>query len=105
MIGPAVGGVGGSPRFWSTSIFDVIIQIAGILYLQETYAPVLLERKARRMAEAHVISDSIDNSEKGEGAKKSTAGGTGQKHFRTIYDGSADRSMLSPAFKQLAEHH
>uniref|UniRef100_A0A0W0G5L8 Putative MFS polyamine transporter n=1 Tax=Moniliophthora roreri TaxID=221103 RepID=A0A0W0G5L8_MONRR len=116
MIGPAVGGVGGawycfsvsmSRRkpgltlafriaegtnwrwvFWSTSIFDVIIQIAGILYLQETYAPVLLERKARRMANAQVISDSVDNSEKGEGAKKSTAVETGHKHFRTIYDGS-----------------
>ncbi|ESK90262.1 mfs multidrug [Moniliophthora roreri MCA 2997] len=110
MIGPAVGGVGGAWIaegtnwrwvFWSTSIFDVIIQIAGILYLQETYAPVLLERKARRMANAQVISDSVDNSEKGEGAKKSTAVETGHKHFRTIYDGSVDRSWQRIVSKAL----
>ncbi|KAF5368992.1 hypothetical protein D9758_002844 [Tetrapyrgos nigripes] len=61
MVGPALGPVVGAwiaTRttwrwvFWSTSIFNVLIQIAGLVYLQETYAPVLLERKAKRLAKA-----------------------------------------------------
>ncbi|KAJ7339843.1 major facilitator superfamily domain-containing protein, partial [Mycena albidolilacea] len=32
--------------FWSTSIVDVGIQILGILYLRESYAPFVLEQKA-----------------------------------------------------------
>ena len=35
--------------FWATSAVDAAIQISGIFYLQETYAPVLLKRKAQRM--------------------------------------------------------
>uniref|UniRef100_A0A0W0G651 Putative MFS polyamine transporter n=1 Tax=Moniliophthora roreri TaxID=221103 RepID=A0A0W0G651_MONRR len=110
MIGPACGPVFGAQIaertnwrwvFWSTSIFDVVIQIAGILYLQETYAPVLLERKAHRMAKAQVTSDSSDDGEQGESAKKSTAVETGHKHFRTIYDGLIDRSWQSIISKAL----
>ncbi|KAJ7841169.1 MFS general substrate transporter [Mycena olivaceomarginata] len=33
--------------FWSVSIADSILQIAAFLFLRETYAPVLLRRKAR----------------------------------------------------------
>ncbi|THH30522.1 hypothetical protein EUX98_g3665 [Antrodiella citrinella] len=35
--------------FWSTTMFDGLIQMLGVLYLQETFAPVLLERKAQRI--------------------------------------------------------
>lgn len=35
--------------FWSTSIVDVVIHIVGFFILQETYEPVLLERKAERI--------------------------------------------------------
>ncbi|KIK52998.1 hypothetical protein GYMLUDRAFT_49575 [Collybiopsis luxurians FD-317 M1] len=61
MIGPAVGPVIGawiagrvSWRwvFWSTSIFDVAVQVLGAILLQETFAPVLLERKASKMAKS-----------------------------------------------------
>ncbi|KAJ4478953.1 MFS polyamine transporter [Lentinula aciculospora] len=61
MIGPAVGPVIGawiaarvSWRwvFWSTTVFDVAVQAVGIFLLQETFAPVLLERKARRLAKS-----------------------------------------------------
>ncbi|KAJ3711263.1 MFS polyamine transporter [Lentinula guzmanii] len=71
MIGPAAGPVIGawiaarvSWRwvFWSTTIFDVAVQAVGIVLLQETFAPVLLERKARRLAK----SDRM-NVEKGTG--------------------------------------
>ncbi|TDL17023.1 MFS polyamine transporter [Rickenella mellea] len=46
------GGGSGSLRgmwrwvFWSTSIVCGIVQILGVFYLRETFAPVLLERKA-----------------------------------------------------------
>ncbi|KAK7022187.1 MFS polyamine transporter [Favolaschia claudopus] len=35
--------------FWSTSIVDVAIQILGLLCLRESYAPFLLEQKAKRI--------------------------------------------------------
>lgn len=35
--------------FWSTTIFMVIIQVMGFFFLKETYAPVLLERKAAQL--------------------------------------------------------
>ncbi|KAK7048763.1 MFS polyamine transporter [Favolaschia claudopus] len=34
--------------FWSTSIVDVAIQMLGLLYLRESYAPFLLEQKAKQ---------------------------------------------------------
>ncbi|EDR04269.1 MFS polyamine transporter [Laccaria bicolor S238N-H82] len=58
LLGPVVGPVCGgwiAERstwrwvFWSTSIADVIVQISGLFFLKETYAPLLLERKANGM--------------------------------------------------------
>ncbi|KAJ3877765.1 MFS polyamine transporter [Lentinula edodes] len=81
MIGPAAGPVIGawiaarvSWRwvFWSTTIFDVAVQAVGIILLQETFAPVLLERKAQRLAKA-----SKSDNEKGTGRPTS---------FSTIYE-------------------
>ncbi|KAG5734269.1 hypothetical protein E4T56_gene20574 [Termitomyces sp. T112] len=55
LLGPVIGPVCGAwiaERstwrwvFWSTSIIDAVIQFFGIFYLQETFAPLLLERKA-----------------------------------------------------------
>lgn len=58
LVGPSTGPlVGGwiaerthwSWVFWSVSIADALLQIAGFIFLQETYAPELLKRKARTM--------------------------------------------------------
>ncbi|PSS29845.1 hypothetical protein PHLCEN_2v2660 [Hermanssonia centrifuga] len=58
LLGPVVGPVAGAwiaERstwrwvFWSTSIVDAFIQVLGVFFLQETFAPLLLERKAARM--------------------------------------------------------
>ncbi|KAF8075787.1 MFS general substrate transporter [Lyophyllum atratum] len=38
--------------FWSVSIADALLQIAGFIFLRETYAPELLKRKARAMRKA-----------------------------------------------------
>ncbi|KAF8890418.1 MFS general substrate transporter [Infundibulicybe gibba] len=38
--------------FWSVSIADGLLQIAGFIFLRETYAPELLKRKARAMRKA-----------------------------------------------------
>jgi MFS family permease len=35
--------------FYITSIFDVIIQVAALFFLRETYAPTILARKARKL--------------------------------------------------------
>ncbi|KAF8333792.1 MFS polyamine transporter [Amanita rubescens] len=35
--------------YWATSIVDAAIQVAGLFLLRETYAPFLLEQKAKRM--------------------------------------------------------
>ncbi|KAJ6622636.1 MFS polyamine transporter [Mycena sp. CBHHK59/15] len=58
LLGPVLGPISGAWIankstwrwvFWSTSILDVAIQILGLLYLRESYAPYILEQKAKRM--------------------------------------------------------
>lgn len=59
LLGPAVGPVAGGFIaenttwrwvFWATCIADAAIQVAGLFFLQETYAPKLLQRKRDRLA-------------------------------------------------------
>ncbi|KAF9232820.1 hypothetical protein BU15DRAFT_67138 [Melanogaster broomeanus] len=38
--------------FWSTDIADGVVQILGVLFLQEIYAPLLLKRKAKKIRQA-----------------------------------------------------
>jgi multidrug resistance protein len=54
LLGPAIGPIAGGFIamkttwrwvFWATTIADALIQIAGLFFLQETFAPVLLQRK------------------------------------------------------------
>ncbi|TFY50870.1 hypothetical protein EVG20_g11282, partial [Dentipellis fragilis] len=58
LIGPVIGPIVGAwiaelSRwqwvFWAASIADGCVQVLGILFLRETFAPVLLERKAKRI--------------------------------------------------------
>ncbi|KIW28487.1 uncharacterized protein PV07_08147 [Cladophialophora immunda] len=58
LLGPAVGPVAGGFIalkttwrwcFWATSIVDAGIQVLGLIYLRETYAPKLLNDKAKRL--------------------------------------------------------
>ena len=58
LLGPAIGPIGGgwiAERttwrwvFYSTTIACGLIQLCGLFFLQETYAPVLLHRRKRRM--------------------------------------------------------
>ncbi|KAG1744785.1 major facilitator superfamily domain-containing protein [Suillus lakei] len=85
MMGAAVGPITGAwiaDRstwrwvFWSTSIVDAAVQIIAVFALQETYAPLLLERKAER------IRKSMD-AEKASHTEVRTIFG-GQDRWRTI---------------------
>ncbi|KAH6981653.1 major facilitator superfamily domain-containing protein [Ilyonectria sp. MPI-CAGE-AT-0026] len=54
VVGPVAAGFIAERRtwrwvFWSTSIAAGIIQVAGLLWLRETYAPILLWRKRQRL--------------------------------------------------------
>ncbi|KAK6954822.1 hypothetical protein Daesc_004791 [Daldinia eschscholtzii] len=58
LLGPAVGPIAGAFitenttwrwAFWATSIADAVIQGAGLFFLRETYAPLLLNRKRQRL--------------------------------------------------------
>jgi MFS family permease len=57
-IGPAVGPIAGGYIaqhttwrwvFWSASILELVVQILAFLFLKETYAPVLLGKKAKAL--------------------------------------------------------
>ncbi|PWY83416.1 MFS multidrug transporter [Aspergillus heteromorphus CBS 117.55] len=58
LLGPAVGPIAGGFIaenttwrwvFYATSIADGLIQLAGLFFLRETYAPVILKKRARRL--------------------------------------------------------
>ncbi|RDB16631.1 Efflux pump vrtL [Hypsizygus marmoreus] len=92
LLGPVVGPVCGAwiaekSRwrwvFWSTSIVDAAIQISGFFFLQETFAPLLLERKAK------LIRKSLD-AEEGQA-----------KDVRTIYEEKGERSWSQILSKAL----
>jgi multidrug resistance protein len=60
LLGPAIGPIAGGFIaenttwrwvFWSCTILTVLIQGLGIIYLQETFAPVLLQRRAAALRE------------------------------------------------------
>ncbi|KAI0141116.1 MFS general substrate transporter [Hypoxylon sp. NC0597] len=60
LLGPAIGPIAGAFitenttwrwAFWATSIADAAIQGAGLFFLRETYAPVLLDRKRVRLVQ------------------------------------------------------
>ncbi|KAF9560806.1 MFS general substrate transporter [Agrocybe pediades] len=100
LLGPVVGPVCGgwiAERstwrwvFWSTSIVDVGIQMLGLLFLRETYAPRLLEEKAVR------IRKDLDSDP--EKAASDSAGKS--KTVKTIYDVGNDRSWKAVFSKAL----
>jgi len=81
LLGPVVGPLTGAwvaERsdwrwvFYATSMVDVVIQIAGFFFLKETFAPILLERKAVD------IRKMLDDAEK-------------RKHVRTVFEGEHRR--------------
>ncbi|KAK5149049.1 hypothetical protein LTR04_000147 [Oleoguttula sp. CCFEE 6159] len=58
LLGPAIGPIAGGFitqnttwrwAFYATSIADGLIQLSGLFFLQETYAPTLLKRKAAKL--------------------------------------------------------
>ncbi|KAF8178937.1 MFS polyamine transporter [Pholiota molesta] len=83
LLGPVIGPVCGgwiAERstwrwvFWSTSIVDVLVQISGLFFLKETFAPYLLDVKAKQIRLAQDV-------EKGP-----------HKRVLTVYESSEDRS-------------
>lgn len=64
--------------FWATSIVDAFIQFLGVLFLRETFAPFLLEQKAKR------IRMSMDP-EKARTRHVRTAFDTSDRHWRSIF--------------------
>ncbi|KAI0057755.1 MFS polyamine transporter [Artomyces pyxidatus] len=86
LLGPVVGPVAGAWIaqdstwrwvFWSTTIADGIVQVLGTIYLRETYAPILLERKAERIRKAM-------DEEKANNTVVRTVFQTGERNFRAF---------------------
>ncbi|KAL0576551.1 hypothetical protein V5O48_005415 [Marasmius crinis-equi] len=103
VLGPAVGPVAGGWIaekttwrwvFWATSICNAIVLVVSFS-LQETYAPVLLERKARRLVKESSATPNSGSVEKGQDQSLDQADWkASRKHFRTIYEGSVDRRQI-----------
>ncbi|KAI0483314.1 major facilitator superfamily domain-containing protein [Xylariaceae sp. FL0804] len=58
LLGPAIGPIAGAFiaenttwrwAFWATTIADALIQVSGLFFLRETYVPVLLHWKRKRL--------------------------------------------------------
>ena len=58
LLGPAIGPIAGGFisqnttwrwTFWATTIADAAIQLFGLFFLQETYPPTILKKKAHRL--------------------------------------------------------
>ncbi|KAI0338723.1 MFS polyamine transporter [Trametopsis cervina] len=99
LLGPVVGPVAGAWIaekstwrwvFWSTSIVDGGIQILGMFFLQETFAPVLLERKAERMRK-QLASDVADPEKKQGHREIRTVFDTADRHWQTIFSKALTR--------------
>ncbi|KAG7441537.1 MFS polyamine transporter [Guyanagaster necrorhizus] len=82
LMGPVIGPVAGAWIaekstwrwvFYSTCIFDVFVQCLGLVFLRESFAPVLLERKAEKI-------------------RKSKDPEKGQRNVRTVFDKAGTRS-------------
>ncbi|KAI0333400.1 MFS polyamine transporter [Cubamyces sp. BRFM 1775] len=92
LVGPVIGPICGAWIaqesnwrwvFWSTSIVCVVVQAVGFVYLRETFPPILLERKAKR------IRGDMADVEKGK-----------MREVRTVFDG-ADREWKNIMRKAL----
>ncbi|OJJ70025.1 hypothetical protein ASPBRDRAFT_76652 [Aspergillus brasiliensis CBS 101740] len=66
LLGPAVGPIAGGFIaenttwrwvFYATSIADGVIQVAGLFFLQETYAPIILKRRAQKLRKETADTD------------------------------------------------
>ncbi|TDL21629.1 MFS polyamine transporter [Rickenella mellea] len=87
LLGDAIGPVAGawiaeraSWRwvFWSPSIADGLVQVFALLFLRETFAPLLLERKANRMKKELGIPENDQN-------KIRTAYQSQERHWKRIF--------------------
>ncbi|KAJ3994602.1 MFS polyamine transporter [Lentinula boryana] len=84
------GGIGDQSNmwrwvFWSTTIVDAAIQVAGMFWLQETFAPILLERKAVK-----IRKEFSGDPEKG-----------GSVDVKTVYSNQEGRTMKEIIQKSL----
>ncbi|KIY70200.1 MFS polyamine transporter [Cylindrobasidium torrendii FP15055 ss-10] len=94
LLGPVIGPVAGAwiaERttwrwvFWSTSIFTVGVQILGLFWLRESFAPLLLEQKAQRIRAAMDV-------EKGSRTVKTVFEKQETRHWKTIFA----KSLIRP---------
>ncbi|VDC03823.1 unnamed protein product [Peniophora sp. CBMAI 1063] len=69
LLGPVIGPICGAWIaqkstwrwvFWSTTIVDATVQLLGLFYLRETYAPVLLERRAEALRRGTDVEKNVE---------------------------------------------
>ncbi|KAF9044167.1 MFS polyamine transporter [Panaeolus papilionaceus] len=97
LLGPVLGPVCGgwiAERstwrwvFWSTSIVDVVIQVLGLIFLQETFAPYLLQEKAKRIEKEMDMEKSQYKSVKSIYATKE------DRHWKSIFKKALTRPFV-----------
>lgn len=105
LLGPVIGPVAGgwiAERstwrwvFWSTTIVAALIQLCGLIFLKETYAPILLEQKAAR------IRQGMDP-EKGAFREIRTAQSTGKQNMGALWRKALTRPFIMFAHEPIIQ--
>lgn len=105
LLGPVIGPIAGAwiaERstwrwvFWSTSIADAFVQVFGFFYLDESFAPLLLERKADK------IRKTMD-AEKGLHRNIRTVFQSDERHWKRIFAKALVRPFALFAYEPIVQ--
>ncbi|KLO06430.1 MFS polyamine transporter [Schizopora paradoxa] len=92
LLGPVIGPIAGAWIdqkstwrwvFWSTSVVNCVVQGMGFLFLRETFHPILLERKVKKMKKELFARGTPEDMERAEKLRTPFQGG--DRHWKHLF--------------------